>query len=197
MFELEVLVLELRAVDAERAGTVVPLEVSSLDHELWDANGVSGVGFEHFDTATISQPDGSSIRQLDNVESTTRGGSRNRRLCTGSGSESRSGVCVYRVIKSKVGLTLCNAMISARNTRRRGAHGVPVKRRLLVSLGYRVNPEPIRHRQHGIPLITIPIDATHRCSPVHSCLKFSAVLRLSVGPTAPGRRGRASSPRRI
>jgi hypothetical protein len=102
MFELKVLVLELRAIDAERAGTVVPLEVSSLDHELWDPNGMSREGFEHFDTATTSRhdypatqrldtttqrPNDSTIRQLDN--------SRTRRLdkaeCAGSGSGSGSG----------------------------------------------------------------------------------------------------------
>jgi hypothetical protein len=79
-------------------------------------------------------------------------------------------------------------MISALIIRRRRARDVPVKRRLLVSLGYRVDPEPSPHRQHGIPLIMIAVDATHRCSPVHSCLKFSAVLELSVGFTAPNAR---------
>jgi hypothetical protein len=68
MFELEVLVLELRAVDTERAGAVVPLEVSSLDHELWDANGVSGGVLNGL---ALRQRDKSTTRLLDDLDDWT------------------------------------------------------------------------------------------------------------------------------
>ena len=39
MFDCEVLVFELRAVNGEGTGPVVPLEITTLDHELGNATG--------------------------------------------------------------------------------------------------------------------------------------------------------------